>query len=115
MGPHRGSGRANEGTMSDLWNPALTPQDEAAIAAFMNRLAAAPPRHDLALPEAELVWLKAQLLRRWDAERRAEIPLDIMEPVQIAGGLAVAGLLMTWSLRRVDRTLPAIAISLLGI
>ena len=101
--------------MSDLWNPALTPQDEAAIAAFMNRLAAAPPRHDLALPEAELVWLKAQLLRRWDAEGRAEIPLDIMEPVQIAGGLAVAGLLMTWSLPWWVDALPSIAISILSI
>ena len=53
-------------------NRALTPQDEAAIAAFMNRLAAAAPPYDLALPEAEFVWLKAQLLGRWDTERRAD-------------------------------------------
>ena len=32
-----------------------------------------------------MLWLKAQILKRWDAERRAQAPLDVMEPVQRGG------------------------------
>ena len=34
-----------------------------------------------------VLWVKAQMLRRWDAERKAQAPLDVMEPLQIAAGL----------------------------
>jgi hypothetical protein len=40
---------------------------------------------------------KARLIQRWDDERRAQRPLDIMQPIEIAGGLVAAGLLY-WSL-----------------
>jgi hypothetical protein len=44
-----------------------------------------------------VTWWRAELLRRWDRERTIQAPLDVMEPVQIAAGLAVAGLVLAWS------------------
>ena len=43
-------------------------------------------------------WWKAQLLKKWEAERRAQWPLDVMQRIEIAGGLVAAGLLLSWSL-----------------
>jgi hypothetical protein len=101
--------------MTDFWNRRVMAQDEAAVDEFMKRLAAAPPRHHSALPEAEVLWLKAQLLRRWEAERKVQIPLDIMEPVQLAAGLALASLLLVWSLPSLVNALSSIAIKISGI
>lgn len=75
----------------------VTPEEEEAVAAFMARLAATPVR-DAHVPSADVVWWKARLLARWDAESKAQRPLDVMEPVQIVGGLVAAGLLLAWSL-----------------
>jgi hypothetical protein len=38
------------------------------------------------------------LLKKWEAERRAQLPLDVMHPIEIAGGLVAAGLMLCWSL-----------------
>jgi hypothetical protein len=35
---------------------------------------------------------------RWEAERRAQRPLDVMHPIEITGGLVAAGLMLYWSL-----------------
>jgi hypothetical protein len=75
----------------------LTPDEERAVAAFMSRLEAAPIG-SVQLPTAEVVWWKARLLARWDAERKVQKPLDMMELVQFAAGLVAAGLLLAWSL-----------------
>jgi hypothetical protein len=70
--------------------------DERMTAAFMARVAALPAPATVIDPLQ--LWWKAQLLRRWDAQRRAEAPLDVMQPIEIAAGLACAGLLLYWSL-----------------
>jgi hypothetical protein len=44
------------------------------------------------------LWWKSELLRRWDARRRAQFPLDVMQPIEIAAGLVVAAFLFYWSL-----------------
>lgn len=74
----------------------LNDEDERAVAAFMSRVAALPGER----PDADPMhlWWKAQLLRRWDAERRAQLPLDVMDVVQIAGAAAAAVALLAWSL-----------------
>lgn len=72
--------------------------DERAIAAFMSRVAELPTA--VVTPDPMQLWWKAQLLRRWDAERRAQVPLDLMQPIEIAAGLAGAGLLLYLSLPR---------------
>jgi hypothetical protein len=76
----------------------LSEQDERAIATFVARVAQLPTA--VVSHDPMQLWWKAQLLRRWDAERRAQVPLDLMDPIEIAAGLAVAGLLLYLSLPR---------------
>jgi hypothetical protein len=75
----------------------LTPEEEQSIAEFMGRLAQTAHDSD-ALPPAHVLWWKAQLLRRWEAERRATLPLDAVEPLQVLSGVASAALLLIWML-----------------
>jgi hypothetical protein len=72
--------------------------DEQVVVDYMERLAKTVPARMSAMPEPGVLWVKAQMLRRWDAERKAQAPLDVMEPVQIAAGLAAAAVLFVWSL-----------------
>lgn len=73
----------------------LIDADETAVATFMSRVAnLRVPDPDSRIPEPAQLWCKAKLLERWEAERRAQRPLDIMQPIEIAGGLAAAGLLL---------------------
>lgn len=73
----------------------LIDTDETAVATFMSRVAnLRVPDPDSRIPEPAQLWCKAKLLERWEAERRAQRPLDIMQPIEIAGGLAAAGLLL---------------------
>jgi hypothetical protein len=94
----------------------LDEDDERAIAAFMSRVASLPvpaagtrdagavgriPDPGSRIPGAQdpaRLWWKAQLLKKWEAERRAQMPLDVMHPIEIAGGLVAAGLMLYWSL-----------------
>ncbi len=81
----------------------LSEEDEQAVAAFMSRVAALPAEQPAVDPMQ--LWWKSQLLRRWDAERRAQLPLDVMDIVQIAGAAAAAAVLLAWSLPTVMRLL----------
>lgn len=74
----------------------LKAEDEQTVAAFMARVAALPTA--LGAPDAMQLWWKAQLLRRWDAERRAVAPFEVMQPFEIAAGLGAAGFLVYLSL-----------------
>jgi hypothetical protein len=74
------------------------PDDEQVIVEYMSRLANAVPVKLSQVPDPNVLWVKAQMLRRWDAERKAQAPLDVMEPIQIAAGLAAAAVLFVWSL-----------------
>jgi hypothetical protein len=77
----------------------LDREEEQAVAAFMSRVAGLriPNRESRVTDPAEL-WCKATLLRKWEAERRVQRPLDIMLRIEIAGGLFAAGLLLYWSI-----------------
>src|SRR5438477_10204119 len=56
--------------------------EAAATEAFMKALVQAP--FDAGpLPDPSFLWWKAQLLRRWDAEREAAKPIELGERVQI--------------------------------
>ena len=77
----------------------LGEHDEQAIAAFMSRVAELRiPNPESRIPDSTQLWWKAQLLKKWEAERRAQWPLVVMQPVEIAGGLVAAVLLLYWSL-----------------
>lgn len=83
--------------MVERFLPELDDEDERRVADYMSTLAAATPASMRALPAGEAIWVKAQLLRRWEAERQAQRPLDAMEPVQIGLGFVAAVVLLVWS------------------
>lgn len=75
----------------------VTAAEEQVVSAFMQRLQAAaldrPPR----MPGADVLMLKAQLIRKWEAQRRISRPIELMEPFEIAATAAAAVLLLFWS------------------
>jgi len=87
------------------WLLRMTRDDEQNIAAYMSRLAQAGTRQVPSLPAVDVLWVKAQMLERWEAERRVQAPLDAMEPFQIGAGLIAAGILLFWSLPALLRVL----------
>ena len=79
--------------------------DDQAVVEYMTRLGNAVPSQMSHVPDPGVLWAKAQMLRRWDAERKAQAPLDVMEPIQIAVGIAAALVLFVWSLPSLIQTL----------
>ena len=84
--------------MRDWFDRDRAHDDEEAVVDYMKKLANTVPHRTSQVPDASVLWVKAQMLRRWDAERKAQAPLDVMEPVQILAGLAAAAVLFVWSL-----------------
>jgi hypothetical protein len=62
---------------------------------WMRELAAVPVS-DRPLPDPRQLWWKAELLKRWDAQRQAVAPIERAEPVQVAIGLAGTLILLAW-------------------
>jgi hypothetical protein len=79
----------------------LSKEDDRLLEAFMSRVAALPAPAVVRGPTA--LWWKAQLVKRWDAERQAQAPLDVMERVEIVAGLAAAAALLVWVAPTVGR------------
>jgi hypothetical protein len=75
----------------------LTGVEERVVAAFMDRLRTAPLSVSPHIPGADVLWLKARLIRQWDAQRKVRRPIDVMEPIELAAGVMAAGLLLAWS------------------
>ena len=75
----------------------VTAVEERVVAAFMDRLRAAPLPVLPQMPGADVLWLKARLIRQWDAQRKVRKPIELMEPVELAAGIMAAGLLLAWS------------------
>jgi hypothetical protein len=46
------------------------------------------------MPDPSRIWWRARLLQRWEAETRATAPLDIMQRVEVIGGLVAAVVLL---------------------
>ena len=90
--------------MRDIFNRNAA-ESEQIVADYMATLAGTPAAEAPNLPGADVLWIKAQMLKRWDAERKAEAPLDLMEPVQVVVGLAAAAVLLVWSLPSLLRAL----------
>ena len=89
--------------MFELFSRNLTPEEEDAVAAFMQRVAVLPDAQRAPLPDPTVLWWRAQLVRRWNNERKAQAPLDVIDPIQIVAGLIAAGLLLVWTLPSVVR------------
>jgi len=73
----------------------LDEAEERTVTAFMSRVATLRvPSPGSRGPAAADLWCKARLLAQWEATRRAQRPLDIMQPIEILGGLVAAGVLI---------------------
>ena len=66
------------------------------IVSFMTRFGA-DAQHEADgrdMPDPSRIWWRARLLQRWEAETRATAPLDIMQRVEVIGGLVAAIVLL---------------------
>jgi hypothetical protein len=68
---------------------------EEEVRAWMTELAAIP-LNGRPLPDARQLWWKAELLKRWDAQRQAVAPIERAEPVHVGIGVAGAFVLLVW-------------------
>jgi hypothetical protein len=75
----------------------VTAAEEQGLSAFMQRLQASAPDRAPRMPSAEVLVLKAQLIRKWEAQRRIMRPIELMEPFEVATAVAAAVLLLAWS------------------
>lgn len=83
--------------MTSDYRDDLPAGDEEIVSAFMHRLGAAALGDHPRLPAADVLYLKGRLIRRWNDERRVRRPIELMEPIEIAAGVAAAILLLVWS------------------
>src|SRR5687767_15470645 len=88
----------------------MIPQDDSQeVAAWMEAFAQTPLNVQ-PLADPSLLWWKAQLLRRWDAERRATHPIEIGEQIQIGIGVVGTLLILVWLWRVMPATSPSLAV-----
>ena len=73
---------------------------EGDVRAWMQALAALPI-NGRPLPDARQLWWKAELPKRWDAQRQTVAPIERAEPLQVGIGLAGAVVLLAWLWRSV--------------
>jgi len=97
--------------MTNWFSRDVTLEEERAIVAFMARLATMPAPDTSMLSGHNHIWWKAQLLRRWDEQRRAARPLAAMEPVQLVAGLTAAALVLLWALPSLTAALAQVVAS----
>lgn len=90
----------------------LSQEDERAVAGFMSQVAALTT--PMTMRDPRPLWWKAQLVRRWDAERRAQAPLDLIERIEIVAGLAAAAVLLVWTVPMVFRIIAGPFLALLS-
>jgi hypothetical protein len=61
-----------------------------------------------ALPNPDVIWWKAQLLRRWEAERRASAPIERMRRTEVFAGLASLAGFVVWQWSGLTRMLSSL-------
>jgi predicted anti-sigma-YlaC factor YlaD len=71
-------------------------REAADAVAWMQRLAATGHERR-ELPPAATIWWKAQLVRRWESERRASRPIERMQRAEVALGLVSLAALVAWA------------------
>lgn len=71
-------------------------REAADVVTWMRRLAGTVDERR-ELPAAATIWWRAQLVRRWEAERRALRPIERMQRVEVGLGLASLVALAVWA------------------
>lgn len=92
-----------QGLMSGRRDPALQAHVEGCaacrelerVAGFMREVAAIPEEFGR-LPDPSYVWWKAQLLRQWEANRRATAPLETAHRIEIVAAVVGLVVLLLW-------------------
>jgi len=87
-------------------NESFEREDE--VRGWMQEFASIPVDSSPVLDARDL-WLKAQLLKRWDAQRQAIAPIERAEPVHIGIGVAGALVLLAWLWRSVPASTNTLA------
>lgn len=64
--------------------------------AFVRQLAEIPTDPSHPLPDPGVIWWKAQLLRRWQAERAASAPIERMRWIELVAGVASLAVFLAW-------------------
>jgi hypothetical protein len=82
-----------------MWKRPADADVEQQLAQWMEALAAEPIPQPPAATAAE-IWQKAELLRRWDAQRKAAAPIEVGDRAQVGIGLVGALVLIVWVLRQ---------------
>jgi predicted anti-sigma-YlaC factor YlaD len=85
-------------------------REQAEAVAFVRKLASTedmPHR----LPDPAVIWWKAQLARRWQAERAAAAPIERMRWIELAAGFLSLAVFLAWQwqglVNLVSRAIPA--------
>ena len=71
-------------------------REAVALVAWMRQMADTSVDAPHPLPDPAVVWWKAQLLRRWESERRAVAPIERMHWIELAAGLASLAAFLAW-------------------
>ena len=80
---------------------------------WMRQMAEEPvPGHPL--PNPDVIWWKAQLLRRWEAERRATAPIERMHSAELVAGLVSLVVFVVWQWSGLMRAFSRVSLSSLG-
>jgi len=104
------SGRALSASLAAHLASCPSCREQAEAVTFVRGLAETPDApHQL--PDPAVIWWKAQLLRRWQAERAASAPIERMRWIELAAGLASLAVFLVWQWRGlvnlVARAIPA--------
>jgi hypothetical protein len=117
------AGREPDAALSQHVARCAACREAAEVVRWMRQMAQEPaPAHTL--PNADVIWWKAQLLRRWEVERKVAAPIEHMHKAEVYAGVvgfvaflvwqwsgltrifsaAVPAMLTTWTARAADRT-----------
>lgn len=91
----RGEAATSPGVTTHLASCASC-RDAVATVAWMREMADTSADAPHPLPDAGAIWWKAQLLRRWESERRAVAPIERMHWVEISAGVVSLGVFLVW-------------------
>ena len=83
-------------------------RDALTVAGFMRRMADTSAAR-AQLPDPGTLWWKAQIVRRWEAERRSAAPVESMERVELLAAIVAIVLGAFWGLPGIWRSLTGAA------
>lgn len=92
---HAATGSENDPTVQAHLDACPSCREAVEMVCWMREMSG-PPAETHPLPDASLIWWKAQLLRRWEAERRAVAPIENMHRVELVAGLMSLAVFVVW-------------------